>query len=60
MICAIGRELGSYDYEIGQAIKKAFEAKRIHKIYGKEKAVAELYGAINYLCAACMLIEEGL
>ena len=57
-ICSIGRMLGSYDFELGQAIKKIVEAKRIHKLNGPAQAKAELYGAINYLGAACVILDE--
>ena len=58
IICTIGRLLGSYDFEIGQAIKKIVEAKRIHKLNGPAQAKTELYGAINYLVAACIILDE--
>ena len=57
-ICQGNRELGSMDGAIFQARKKAKESKILLKLKGKEAAKAELYGAINYLCAACVLIDE--
>ena len=57
-ICEIGRRLGSYDFELGQAVKKILEAKRIHKLHGPAAAKAELHGAMNYLAGACVLIDE--
>ena len=58
VICSIGRMLGSVDFELGQAIKKISESKEILKRYGKERAKAELYGAMVYLVGACVLIDE--
>lgn len=58
VICSIGRMLGSVDFELGQAIKKITESKEILKRYGGGKAKAELYGAMNYLAGACILIDE--
>ena len=43
-ICEISRRLGSNDYNLGQAVKKIYESKRLPK----ERAIAELLGAINY------------
>lgn len=59
-ICTIGRMLGSYDFELGQAIKKLSEVKRIHHLKGACPAIAEIYGAINYAAAACILIQESI
>lgn len=53
-ICQFGRWLDSIDFQVGQACKKALEAKRLPKA----KAVDELLGAINYLAAAVILLEE--
>lgn len=53
-ICQINRWLGSPDGALFQGIKKAVEAKRLPR----DRAVAELLGAINYLAAAVILIEE--
>ena len=55
-ICALNRLLGSVDGAIFQAAKKAHEARRLPR----ERAVAELLGAINYLAAAVILVEEGI
>lgn len=49
----ISRMVGS-GYALGQAMKKAQESIRLPP----EMAKAELLGAINYLAAAYMLIEE--
>jgi len=53
-VCQINRWLRSPDGALYQAIKKAIESKRLPP----ERAVAELLGAINYLAAAVLLIEE--
>lgn len=57
-ICELNRRLGSYDGCLYQAMKKCVESKRIHTQISKDAAIQELYGAINYLCAACILIDE--
>jgi hypothetical protein len=51
---AINRMIGSQDGFIYQAIKKAIESKRLPK----ERAVAELLGAINYLAGAVIHLER--
>lgn len=53
-IMEIGRMVG-HGFNIGQAIKKSQEST---KLPTKERQVAELLGAINYLAAAVLLIEE--
>jgi hypothetical protein len=50
----INRLLGSQDGQLYQAIKKIQESKRLPR----ERAVAELMGAINYLAGAIILLEE--
>lgn len=52
-ICEIGRRVG-YGYQLGQAIKKAYEAPRLPG----QASVRELHGAINYLAATIILMEE--
>ena len=52
-IMEIGRMVGP-GYHLGQAMKKAQEASRLPN----ERARAELLGAINYLAAAYLLLEE--
>ena len=59
-MCQGCRELGSIDGALFQARKKALEAKKLVTLKGKEAAISELYGAINYLVGACILIDEGL
>lgn len=56
-IMEIGRMVGP-GYQTGQSMKKAQEAMGMlgRREYGK--AMAELLGAINYLAAAYLLIEE--
>ncbi|MEG6507067.1 hypothetical protein [Nitratidesulfovibrio sp. 1201_IL3209] len=41
-----------------QAIKKTVEAGRLHRIKGPDAAVRELYGAINYLAAMALRVQE--
>jgi len=52
-ICQITRWV-SLGYPLGQAIKKTVEAQRLPP----GQAVRELLGAINYLAAAIIIIEE--
>lgn len=54
---AICRNLGSIDGMLYQASKKAMEARGLPT---RERAMAEIYGAINYLAGAAILIEEGI
>lgn len=51
---AINGLLGSTDGFLYQAMKKAVESKRLPK----ERAVAELFGAINYLAGAVIALER--
>lgn len=53
-ILEIGRMVGP-GYQIGQAMKKGQEAMRLPTT---ERQVAELLGAINYLAAAVLLLDE--
>ena len=52
-ICEIARRL-SIDYNLGQAVKKIYESKRLTD----ERDIAELYGAINYIAAAIIVKQE--
>ena len=52
-IMEIGRMVGM-GFNLGQAMKKAQEASRMKP----EAAKRELYGAINYIASAILLIEE--
>jgi hypothetical protein len=49
----IGRWLRSTDYQVGQAVKKAIESKRLPR----HRARLELLGAINYLAAAVLVLD---
>lgn len=53
-IMEIGRRLGSNHFELGQAVKKAYESARLPR----DRAKAELLGAMNYLAAAYLLLDE--
>ena len=55
-ICAINRLHGSIDGALFQVAKKAHESRRLPR----DRAVSELLGAINYLAACVILVEEGL
>ncbi len=52
-ICEIRRRVGS-GYTLGQAIKKSIESKRLPR----DRAVAELLGAMNYLAAEVICLGE--
>ena len=56
-ICQNTRAVG-FGYPLGQARKKAREAKRLLRDRGKDAAIAECLGAINYLAAAVIVMEE--
>jgi len=58
LICEISRRLHSFDGNIFQAIKKMIESKRLFQMREKDRAVSEILGAINYMAAAIILIEE--
>ena len=53
-ICEITRRLG-HGFSRGQAVKKIYEAQRLPQ----DRAVAELLGAINYIVASIIVLEEG-
>lgn len=53
LICELGRHVGT-GFGLGQAAKKVLEAGRLPD----PAAIAELYGAINYIAAAIILIED--
>lgn len=57
-ICTINKEIGSHHGCLYQASKKAIESVKILELHGKEAAKAEIYGAINYLAAACIILDE--
>lgn len=52
-ICEIARRVGN-GYQLGQAIKKSMESQRLPY----PQNIQELYGAINYLAAAAIIMEE--
>jgi hypothetical protein len=56
-ICHNTRAVG-FGYPLGQARKKAREAKRLLETRGKDAAIAECLGAINYLAAAVIVMDE--
>lgn len=57
LICQVGRYTNSTVGCIQQAVKKSVESTRIR---GKEAKIREILGAINYLAAAVLLVEEGV
>ncbi|MBB3997228.1 hypothetical protein [Aureimonas pseudogalii] len=56
-ILTISRMVGP-GFAIGQVMKKAQEANTMARRGNSQNAVFELLGAINYLAAAVILIEE--
>ena len=56
-IMEIARMVGP-GYQLGQAMKKAQEAGGMIQRDQPDRAKAELLGAINYLAACVLLIEE--
>lgn len=56
-ILEIGRMVGS-GFAIGQAMKKAQEARGMEQRGEADAAVRELLGAINYLAAAVIVVRE--
>lgn len=56
-IAEIGRMVG-VGYNLGQAMKKAQEAKGMTDRGEDERAIAELLGVINYAASAVMLLRE--
>lgn len=53
IICEVARRVG-LGYPLGQAVKKVYEAQRL----GGERGVAELLGALNYIAAAVIVMNE--
>jgi len=53
-IVTLNKQIGSNHGAIFQACKKAQESARLPK----DRAIAELLGAINYLAAAVIILEE--
>jgi hypothetical protein len=57
-IITIGKMVGP-GFPIGQALKKGQEAAGMISRHERQAAKRELLGAINYLAAAVILIDEG-
>lgn len=55
MTIAKGHGMG---YQTGQAAKKLQEAHKLLAIRGKDAAIREILGAINYAAAAILLLEQ--
>lgn len=55
-ICQIPRYQGSIDFVTGQAIKKCLEVTKLPTVDAK---VRELLGAINYIAAGIIVLQEG-
>jgi hypothetical protein len=53
-ICQIPRWQGDVSFNLGQAIKKCLEAPRL----GRDAQVRELLGAINYIAASIIVLQE--
>lgn len=53
-IVQLGEWMGTTGFAIGQACKKSIESTRLPK----DRAIAELLGAINYLAAAVIQLER--
>jgi hypothetical protein len=54
-ICTLTRQLG-LGFPLGQAMKKVLESQNLMRFPGRAKA--ELLGAINYIAAAIIVLEE--
>ena len=57
IICEITRRLG-LGFPLGQVWKKTHESLHHIKMGKRDAAIAELLGAINYIAAAILVIEE--
>ncbi len=55
IICEVARRVG-LGYPLGQAVKKVYESQRLGGVRGLD----ELLGAMNYLAAAFIVMQEGL
>jgi len=60
VICEVQRLLIGHPlaYQAGQAMKKTIEAGRLFNMGKPEAAKAESLGAINYLAAMCIMVDE--
>jgi len=56
-ICQIPRYQGSIDFVTGQAIKKCLEVSKLTTVDAK---IRELLGAINYIAAGIIVLQEGI
>lgn len=56
-ICQITRDLGTA-FPKGQAVKKILESKKLRTLRGVDAEIQELRGAMVYLAAAILVIEE--
>jgi hypothetical protein len=54
-ICVLTRQLGM-GFPLGQAVKKVLESQNLMRFPGRAKA--ELLGAINYIAAAVIVLDE--
>jgi hypothetical protein len=54
-ICVLTRQLG-LGFPLGQAMKKIIESQKLSRFPGRAKA--ELLGAINYIAAAVIVLDE--
>ncbi len=54
LICEIGRGLNSPAGPLQNAIKKTYESQKL----GGQRGITELLGAINYLAAGVILMQE--
>lgn len=55
-ICILRRS--KLSFTSGQAVKKIIEARRLEDLKGKEAAIHELLGAINYIAAEVIILKE--
>lgn len=60
VICVVQRLLIGHPlaYQAGQAMKKTIEAGRLFNMEKPEAAKSEALGAINYLAAMCIMVDE--
>jgi hypothetical protein len=54
-ICWIPKQQGSVDFCTGQAVKKCLE---INRLIGISSRIDELLGAINYIAAAIIVLQD--
>lgn len=56
LICVLRRY--KLSFPAGQAVKKIIEARRLEDLIGKEAAIEELKGALNYTAAEIIVLKE--